>query len=229
MANDLFVNLINIAVICGAGVTILPQVYKIYKSKSVEGISEEGYILQTISSLLWVSYNYVAGNPILTYADSMVVITQYLMLVVLYWNYTKESRITYRTAVGGAFGLFVSIVYTDNLPKFFVPLLGMGNVPCLIAARLPQIVLTYQKKDSGSLAAVTFFMMFCGNLLRIFTTVMQVKDPIVLGGHSIAACCNFIPFVQCMVYGSNDNQATKVKKGVKGDNSLNKKGSKKMK
>ena len=45
-----------------------------------------------------------------------------------------------------------------------------------ICARMPQIFMNYQMKNTGTLSFVTCFMFFGGSLVRTLTTLIEVPD-----------------------------------------------------
>ena len=54
-----------------------------------------------------------------------------------------------------------------------VAILGFGG-------RLPQILLNYKRGNSGELSITSTGLSVAGNLSRVFTTVVLVKDPVIL-------------------------------------------------
>ena len=49
-----------------------------------------------------------------------------------------------------------------------------------ISARLPQVLTNFKNKSTGQLSIVTSTLNFLGVAARIFTTIQEVNDPLVL-------------------------------------------------
>jgi len=67
----------------------------------------------------------------------------------------------------------------------------------------------FQSKDVGQLSAATVFMQFAGSLARVFTTLAQVPDTIILLGFAIGVLLNGTLMAQVLLFGS---KPTAVKK-----------------
>ena len=67
-------------------------------------------------------------------------------------------------------------------PPALLTTLQVGSVAVLaLGGRLPQILLNVRRGDSGELSLISCGLSLAGNLARIFTTAILVRDPIILG------------------------------------------------
>jgi mannose-P-dolichol utilization defect protein 1 len=53
---------------------------------------------------------------------------------------------------------------------------------------------------TGQLSAITVFLFFIGSVARVFTTMQEVKDPILLWGFVLASALNGLLALQMVIY-----------------------------
>ena len=70
----------------------------------------------------------------------------------------------------------------------------------LIISRLTQIWANYQNGNTGKLSSVTVFAFALGSLARVFTTLSEVDDIIILTGFIVGTVLNFILVFQVLYY-----------------------------
>jgi len=63
-----------------------------------------------------------------------------------------------------------------------------------------QIKDNYVKKSTGTLSFIMCFLYTMGNVARIFTTLVEVNDKLVLTNFLIAFCINFTLMTQILIY-----------------------------
>jgi hypothetical protein len=129
--------------------------------------------------LSYVIYGLRAGNPFSSYGENLVISIQNMILVGLLWTYMKQ-RPSFGHMIGVVSALIAFVVGSYQLPDEWQFVLPFGNFVLLMASRLPQIYSNFQRKDTGSLSAITLFMMFAGSLARIFTTLQEAPDSVML-------------------------------------------------
>ena len=65
---------------------------------------------------------------------------------------------------------------------------------------VPQILTNFRNGHTGQLALVTWVLNFLGALARVFTTLQEVDDVLVLAGFVAGASLSFIIIVQIFLY-----------------------------
>ncbi|EFN55940.1 hypothetical protein CHLNCDRAFT_145227 [Chlorella variabilis] len=84
-------------------------------------------------------------------------------------------------------------------PPALLTTLQAGSVAVLaLGGRLPQILLNVRRGDSGELSLISCGLSLAGNLARIFTTAILVRDPIILGSATTQAMLNGVLTWQCI-------------------------------
>lgn len=204
----------------GAVFLKLPQIINIIQSKSVEGLSSYALYSDVPLVLTSIMYNILQDNPFTSYGESIAILLQNFVIVVLFWIYSRPK--VPLSEIGVVLAIFmVVLVICSNLPDNLQPLLILSNLPLLIAARVPQIVKNYQEKTTGPISFITTFLSFAGlrlerNLLlqfliflilligsavRILTTIIEVGwDFSLLTSYFIATSLSGALLIQIFIY-----------------------------
>lgn len=177
----------------------IPQVVRVVRRRSAAGISVLMYTLETLGTTFSAVYFARRAFPFSTYGETVFIMIQNLVLLSLIVFYQKLPRapavaltILYLTLVVSLLSPFV--------PFSLLVILQLCSIPILNLARVPQIVLNYRRKATGELSPITLGLQLLGNIARIFTTIAQVKDPLMMVGVCVAACFNTALFGQWLHY-----------------------------
>jgi mannose-P-dolichol utilization defect 1 len=149
----------------------LPQIYNIVKNKSASGLSAVSLYGDVVMYFTSIAYNYLQNNPFSSYGEQISVMAQNMIIVVLYWNYSRTSL----TSIATALTIFASIVYISlQLPSLYQPVLILSNLPLLIGSRVPQLIKNYDLRSTGPLSAISTALSLTGAAVRILTTIAEV-------------------------------------------------------
>jgi mannose-P-dolichol utilization defect protein 1 len=191
---------LSIGIIVGATVVKVPQILKILNSGSVVGLSALSYVLESFVSLIITVYNYRHANPFSTYGESLFLTVQNLVILGLIWLHRRRfgSLLLMSLAVGA----FAWYFLVKNMRDIKQPLatLQASTIPVLVLSRLPQIYVIFKNGHSGQLSAVTVFLLAAGSIARVFTTLQEVNDKIIITGAVSAAITNSILLLQVLYY-----------------------------
>ena len=190
--------LLGFGIVFGASILKLPQIYLIINKQSAKGVSLVSYLLETISYSIAICYNLRYLKPISTFGEAILITIQNLIIIALIFSYNKQFNLLFFTNL-----LFLFIFYA--IYSSSTDLLGILQTSTIIlgiASKLPQILDNYSSKSVGNLSIITVFLQFAGSVARIFTTIVQVKDFIILSGFVVATCLNGLVFLQCLGYKS---------------------------
>ena len=78
----------------------------------------------------------------------------------------------------------------------------------LVCFQLIQAVTNFSNKSTGQLSVITVFMIFLGAIARIFTSIQETGDTLVIITYVVSSCCNGVIAAQMIWYWNAD----KVKK-----------------
>ena len=220
---------LGIGIIAASSIVKIPQIIKLINSKSAEGISFLSYFLETAAYLISLAYNYRQGFPFSTYGETSFILVQNVVITVLVLNYSgKKSSAALFVAqlAASATGLFSDNII--DMQKLSYLQAGAGVLG--VASKLPQIAAVWQEGGTGQLSAFavsflvldhsdTIYAKICnaqvfnylaGSLSRIFTTLQEVDDKLILYGFIAGFILNAILAAQMVYYW---NAPTKKAKG----------------
>ena len=155
--------------------------------------------------LVTVAYNVRRGYAFLTYGETALLSAQdvvVILLIFLYGSSGPSSRWPLGAAIFPAVTAALVYALADEalIPTEWLEATVAASPTVLVASRLPQIYSNYANGSTGQLSAVAVFMFFAGSLTRVFTTLKEVDDPIILRGFIIGAAVNFVLSAQMVYY-----------------------------
>jgi mannose-P-dolichol utilization defect 1 len=120
-------------------------------------------------------------------------IIQTLIIILMFVYYSKFSFATnslfFMMGLGYFYGIYamfnVEIVNEKNLS-----LLQSLTIPLFSLSRLTQIVTLLQVRNSDSISIISTFMQFGGSAARVFTTLNEVDDVLILSGFLVGLVLN---------------------------------------
>uniref|UniRef100_A0A7E4VUX1 Mannose-P-dolichol utilization defect 1 protein homolog n=1 Tax=Panagrellus redivivus TaxID=6233 RepID=A0A7E4VUX1_PANRE len=198
---------IGLAITAGAMFLFVPQILKIQQARSAEGISLTAMLLGLLPAVAMCAYSYESNFVFSQYGDSVFVVIQMAIIVCQILYYSEYSA--YAFAFGSGFwALSLAILY-HWIPFSVILGLQTSGIFFMIVSKGIQINTNYQAQSTGQLAFITVLLQFGGCLARIFTSLTETDDKLVLATFIAATVMNGIIFLQFFLY---KNKAKKVKK-----------------
>jgi len=220
--------LLSYAIIAGAFVLKVPQILKILQAGDVTGLSPISFYLETLSFTTGVSYNIIQGYPFSSYGEAIVILAQNYLLIVMLWNYSGRPNYLSRllitlTYVGLTYSMFLlpqlEPTVRANIPALnkmllsplhtILPTVGIATT---IASRVPQIYTNYSNGHTGQMALITWVLNMGGSLARVFTTLQEVNDAIILSGYIIGASLSSVLVFQIIYFWKTTDKALATQK-----------------
>lgn len=191
---------LSAGILAGSLALKLPQIMNILLTGDVVGISPEAFYSEVPLTIQNVLYNYRKGYPFMSYGEAVVVAIQNFLLVLILWRYMKPAP-TWRTMTTVLF-LFIAVtVGCFVLPENLLFCLPMVGFPLMIYSRMVQIIANYTHRTTGQLSSITTFLIFGGNLARVFTTIQQVGwDWTLISGFGVGAFLSGVLLFQIAYY-----------------------------
>nr|XP_053646966.1 mannose-P-dolichol utilization defect 1 protein homolog [Cherax quadricarinatus] len=186
------------AIVGGAFFGEMPQIVKIIAAKSGEGISITGTVLELTAILVNVAYNFVNGYPFSSYGDGVFLLIQTAIIGALVYHYGGST--------GSAIAFFATVtILTGLLSSGFVALkilwiLQACNIPVVFAGKMIQALANYRNSSTGQLSAITVAMLFLGSMARIFTSIQETGDQIIILTYCVATFANGVIMAQLLYY-----------------------------
>lgn len=191
---------LGIAIISAASIVKVPQIIKLVRSQSSEGLSFTSYVLETAGFLITLAYNIRNGFPFSTYGETSFILIQDVVISMLILIYSGKAPIAgaFLAAVGSA---IYALVVSDTLVSTSqMTTLQAGAGVLNIASKLPQIIAIYNQGGTGQLSAFAVFNYLVGSLSRIFTTLQEVDDKLILYGFIVGFALNAVLAGQMVYY-----------------------------
>ncbi|CAG8552586.1 7638_t:CDS:1 [Ambispora leptoticha] len=194
-----FSKALGIGIVLGGSLIKLPQVLKIIANGSARGLSFESYVLETIAYAVGLAYNFRQGNPFSTYGENLFLTIQDIIILLLILNY-RGQKDHLVVAILSIVGMSYALGSPSLINESFLAILQTCTIPLSLASKIPQIVKNYENGSTGQLSAFAVFGYTLGSIARIFTTVTEVNDSIILIGFSLAAIFNAVLALQMLIY-----------------------------
>ncbi|GAB0497606.1 hypothetical protein MMPV_008941 [Pyropia vietnamensis] len=209
------------SVLVGSVAYKLPQIVRLARARSGAGISTAMYLTESAGMLLSTVYCSRRAFPFSTWGEGVFILAQNAVILGLLWLYgqgganphtgRRHGRRRRRDAVGVAAAAAALVGFlTAGVDVATLGALQVAAIPFVnVGARLPQAALNWRRKGVGEQSVVTLALQWVGNLARVFTTLVQVRDPVVLCGSVASAVVNGVLVGQWVWYTRKDRAAAK--------------------
>jgi len=192
-AKHLLSKCLGYGVVAGSSLVKVPQILNIVKSGSVEGISRSAVLLELVGYILTVAYCFAQQFPFSTYGESLFLMISGSVLAAL------VCRVHWSIATAVIAAVF-SIVFTRIIP---LPVLTAGQtatIPIFIISKIPQIILLFRTRNPGELSLITYSLNTLGAAARVFTTLQELGDPLMLTSSSLSTLLNGTIALQIVIF-----------------------------
>ncbi|KOC66498.1 Mannose-P-dolichol utilization defect 1 protein like protein [Habropoda laboriosa] len=201
---------LGLGIIGGSLLVKVPQIVKILKSKSAEGINVLSVLLDLFAITAMVSYSFISGFPFSSWGDGVFLGIQTLAIAVLVMHFSGNT--VQATAFLGAY-LAVVFAATSGLTSVKILWACQAmNIPIVLTSKLIQAYTNYTNGSTGQLSAATGFMLFFGSLARIFTSIQETGDMTMIIMYICSTAANAVIAAQILYYW---NVVTQVKEKAK--------------
>jgi len=198
---------LGIAIICASTLLKVPQIVKIVQANSVQGLSFSMFILELIGYIINLGYSFNSDYPLSTYGEFYFIAIQNVIIIYLLFYYTNSLPTFFSlTAVLAA---FVYALFAGLIPIETQALLQACSIPIFTLSKLPQIWSNFKNKSVGQLSGITVGLNFLGTITRIFTTLTEISDQIILLGYLIGGVLNGTLLLQVVTYGGSTKKEKK--------------------
>ncbi|XP_072936958.1 mannose-P-dolichol utilization defect 1 protein homolog [Epargyreus clarus] len=205
---------LGIGIIAGSILVKVPQIVKILRSKSAQGISIYGVYLELFAITANFAYSYVMNFPFSAWGEGTFLAIQTAIIAALVLHYGGSP--TKATLFLGAYVGLVATLVGGYTPKDILWNMQAVNVPIIVFAKSIQVITNYKNGSTGQLSAVTCFLLFGGSIARIFTSIQETGDNIIILTYCVSTLANGAIVAQLLLYWNvdktNKNKNKKKKK-----------------
>ncbi|KAL1796302.1 hypothetical protein ACET3X_004842 [Alternaria dauci] len=202
---------LGIGIIGASSIVKIPQLLKLLNSQSAEGLSFLSYLLESSSYLISLAYNVRHGFPFSTYGETALILVQNIAIASLVLKYSGQG-LGIAGWVGGLAVAGAALFNEEWVGAERLSLLQATAGVLGVASKVPQILTVWSEGSTGQLSAFTVVNYLLGSLSRIFTTLQEVDDPLILYGFMAGFALNAILFLQVLYYWNAPASKTQSKK-----------------
>lgn len=205
---------LGIGIIAGSVLVKVPQIMKILNSKSAEGLSIVSIFLDLMAITFHMSYSFVSGFPFSAWGDGTFLAMQTAAVAALVFLYGHRAPARAVMFIG-LYAVLVYILMGGLTPQKFLWTAQGFNVPILLTGKLSQAITNYRNGSTGQLSAATCFMLFFGSLARIFTSIQETGDSMMIITYCVSTFANAVIVSQLLYYWNKPTAAAHEAKDAK--------------
>lgn len=155
-----------------------PQIRRIVRSRSVQGLAPAAYYGDSLVFLTKSAYHFRRGHPASAWVELMVLFAQNAAIVGLLHKYreplpgvkTSTSMLVARDIA--AFSAFIFCL--AHVPDRCLPFLSVFTAPLLVTSYSAQFRTNLRRKSTGQLSRGTVMLRLFGSSVRCITTITQL-------------------------------------------------------
>ncbi|XP_013417013.1 mannose-P-dolichol utilization defect 1 protein-like [Lingula anatina] len=194
-------------IILGSVLVKVPQIVKIISARSGEGISMPSTVLELTAVIASAAYGYANKFPFSAYGEGIFMMIQTLLVGCLVLHFSGNT--------GGALGFFlivsgiVGFLMSPAAPLSLLWALQASNMPIVALSKMIQALENFKNQSTGQLSAITIYLLFLGSVARIFTSIQETGDNIVILTFVVSTICNGILALQIVLYWNAEKKPKK--------------------
>ena len=168
-------------VIAGSCVRSLPQILRIKKNSSVEGISLLSFTSELVAFMITIAYNVRFMYPLSTWGETLTNAIQHAILVGMIFFYKKDSSTISKFLIISGLVSGTLFVFSGSCSDATLRWLqSLVIVILAVFGRLPQVFLNFKRGNSGELSFGSTLLSVLGNIARVFTTWALLDDILIM-------------------------------------------------
>ncbi|CAN2391671.1 mannose-P-dolichol utilization defect [Pristimantis euphronides] len=202
--------ILGIGIIVGSVMVKVPQIVKIVRSGTAEGLSFQSILLELVALSGTMVYSITHGFPYSSWGEVLFLMIQTVIIGFLIQH--LGGRTTLGVLFLAVYFALIAVLLSPVIPMMLVTALQATNMPAVIISRLLQAVTNYRNGHTGQLSAVTIALLFLGSLARIFTSIQETGDPLMSLTYVVSSACNGLIFAQLLYYWNVSSATDKKKK-----------------
>ncbi|KAL8600688.1 hypothetical protein ACOMHN_006754 [Nucella lapillus] len=189
---------LGFAIILGSLIVKVPQIIKMLRAKSGEGISMWSVNMELLAISASWSYGYASKFPFSSYGEAVFLAVQTTIIAALVLFYRGN-----KLGAGGYVVLYIGemvFLLSPYVPFKVLSTLQASNAVIILGSKVIQAYANFSNKSTGQLSAVTVYLMFLGAVARIFTSIQETGDSLVILTFVVSSLCNGLLALQIVLY-----------------------------
>ncbi|KAI2823074.1 hypothetical protein CBS115989_1784 [Aspergillus niger] len=190
---------LGIAIVGASGIVKVPQILKLIGSRSSAGVS-------------FVSVR--NQFPFSTFGETALIAVQDVVVGMLVLTFAGRSSAAAAFIAVVAASVYALLFDQTLVDAQTMAMLQAGAGALGVASKAPQIYTIWREGGTGQLSAFAVFNYLAGSLSRIFTTLQEVDDKLILYGFIAGFTLNLILAGQMLYYWNSPAKSQKKEKPV---------------
>jgi uncharacterized protein with PQ loop repeat len=160
---------------------VWPQVARVYRHHTVEGIAPKGTLHGGVASALWMLYGLALGDPAISVANAAVVLAMSLIAVQQVRHGALPGRVAAATAVAVVLVGGIGVAISPSLVGWLAILAGATSV-------LPQTIHVLRAPSLHGVSVPTYALL-CLTTLSWASYGVGIGDPLVVATNLLVLPC----------------------------------------
>jgi len=202
---------LGLGIVVGSSLVKLPQVLKIMMGGSADGISFLSVLLELLAITFSGVYSFTSGFPFSAYGESVFLAVQTALIAMLCLWFSRGKLVSLIFMAVYSAGVYFSL----DPAICPVALLWYGqaaNIPMILLGKFIQIYSNFSNGHTGQLSPITCFLLAAGAIARIFTSIQETGDQLVILTYVCSSAFNSIIALQVIWYWNSTAQSKTSKK-----------------
>lgn len=207
------------AIVAGSILVKFPQIVKILSNGDAAGLSFLGVLLELLAVTANGAYSFSQGFPFQAYGEAVFMSfqTSIIAILILWYGGNTLTTIIF-SAVYGAIAF--AITQPGLVPDEVLWYGQAANIPMIVIGKLIQAATNYKNGHTGQLSAITVFLLTAGSLARIFTSIQETGDQVMILTFVVSSSVNVIIALQVLYYWNTTKQVLKAEAKKKSKKTL---------
>ncbi|CAG2167647.1 unnamed protein product [Oppiella nova] len=190
-------------IIAGSTLVKMPQLVKIWSAGSGIGISFTGVVLELIAMTFSAAYAFANHFPFSAWGECLflMAVTALIAYLVLKYQRNQLSALTFLVV----YTALTFVLMSGLTPMSILWSLQALNLPVAISGKMFQAFNNLRNGNTGQLSAITAVLLFLGSFARIFTSIQETGDQLVVWTFAVASVANFLLVSQIGYYWNQTN------------------------
>jgi len=199
------------AIVAGSTLVKFPQIIKIISNGDAAGLSFIGVLLELLAVTANGAYSLSQGFPFSAYGEAvfMSLQTSVIAILILWYGGNTLPTILF-SAIYGA--LVFAITQPGLVPDHVLWYGQAANIPMIVVGKLIQAATNYKNGHTGQLSAITVFLLTLGSLARIFTSIQDTGDQVMILTFVVSSSVNVVIALQVLYYWNATKEVLKKEK-----------------
>ncbi|KAM4620589.1 mannose-P-dolichol utilization defect 1 protein-like isoform 2-T2 [Polymixia lowei] len=188
---------VGLWILLGTVLAQLPQVLKLMRGRSGEGLSLMSVLLQLYSTSGPVVYCVANNFPLSAWGERlfMLIQTATIGFLILHYRGNTLKGMLFLLAYGG-----VMFLLGSSAPTAVISMMQASSVRALIASKVIQAGTNYSNGHTGQLSSISVLLVWAGSLALIFASLLETGKSLSTLAHVLSACLSCILLAQVLCY-----------------------------